>query len=347
MTSTLPSPHRMYQALLDRDATYDGVFIVGVRTTGVFCRPVCPARRPLRQNVEFFSEPSEAKQAGYRPCARCRPLDAPGTHPEWVQGLLARMEAAPDARLGDAQLQAMGVEPARARRYFRSTFGMTLHAYRRTRRLGFALDRIGDGAPLLQAGFGAGYESDSGFRDAFKRLFGVPPGAARGIEPVTAMLLPTPLGPMLAATSGRGVAFLEFVDRRGIAGQARALQRHLGAPVVPGRSAMLKRLAAELTEYFSGVRRRFEIPLDVGGSVFQEAVWQALRDIPYGETRCYEGLARAVGRPGASRAVGRANGQNRVAIIIPCHRVIRKDGTLCGYGGGLWRKKQLLALEAR
>ena len=335
----------MYAALVERDASFDGVFFVAVRTTGIFCRPICPARKPRRENVEFFASAAEAEGAGYRACKRCRPLEAAGQHPEWVGRVLGEVERRADERVSDADLAGLGIEPARARRYFREHFGMTFHAWQRARRLGLALGKLRAGEGIDGVGYDVGFDSSSGFREAFERIFGAPPGRARGERFIVSSLLTSPLGPIVAGATPAGVCLVEFADRRGLKGQAASLARATGLAVVPGSNEHLERLATELGEYFRGQRRHFEIPLERPGTEFQRAVWDALLDIPYGGTCSYEDIARAIGRPGAQRAVGRANGQNRISILIPCHRVVQKDGGLRGYGGGLWRKQRLLDIE--
>jgi len=341
----LPRPAELHRAVDARDPSYEGIFLVGVRTTGIFCRPTCPSKPALRENREFFASPAEAASAGYRACLRCRPLEQPGEHPAWVTRIVAALDAEPVRRLTDAALRKMDIQPATARRYFVGRFGMTLHAYARARRLGFALDRLHQGAPVTPAGFDSGFESDSGFRDAFKRLFGVTPTAARGTAPIVATLVPSPLGPLLAAATDAGLCMLEFADRKKLPGQAADLTRWFARPVVPGTHAHIEQVMRELTEYFAGERRDFEVPLDLRGTPFQEQVWRELQRIPYGKTISYEELATRIGRPSAQRAVGMANGRNRIPIVVPCHRVIQKNGQLRGYGGGLWRKQFLLNLE--
>lgn len=343
----MPRPAELYRALVDRDASYEGIFFAGIRTTGIFCRPTCPARKPLVQNVEFFARTEQAVAAGYRPCQRCRPLEQAGQHPEWVVRLLEVIDREPARRLSDSALRKMDIQPATARRYFRERFGMTLHGYARTRQLGFALDRLREGTPVTPAGFDSGFESDSGFRDAFKRLFGTTPAAARGTAPIQATLLPSPLGPLLAAATDQGLCMLEFADRQKLPQQSADLTRWYEQPVIPGSHRSIDQARAELEEYFAGSRTRFDVPLDVRGTEFQEQVWQELLRIPYGATISYEELAVRIGRAKAQRAVGLANGRNRIPIIIPCHRVIQKNGQLRGYGGGLWRKQFLLDLETK
>ena len=345
--SPLPSFDECYAALCDRDASFEGLFVVGVKTTGIFCRPTCPARKPKRENVEFFADAGAAQTAGFRACMRCKPLQAAGEPPKWVTELLLRLERDPGQRLTETDLRAMDIEPARARRWFREHFGMTFHGYQRALRVGFAHDRLRRGEGLDDAGHGAGFQSQSGFRDAFAQLFGATPGRARATEHIKADLLSSPLGPIVAAATERGVCLVEFSDRRALPGQARSLQRWFDRPVVPGRNEHLEQLDAELGDWFAGLRTGFDVPLETPGTEFQQAVWNELLAIPYGETRSYEEMARRIRRPGAQRAVGRANGQNRVAILVPCHRVIEKSGKLRGYGGGLWRKRWMLDLETR
>ena len=341
----LPPETEMYRALLARDASYEGIFFLGVSTTGVFCRPTCPARRPRPENVEYFATAAEAERAGFRPCKRCRPREARGARPAWVERVLDRLEREGARRLTDAELAAMDVSPSRMRRYFRENFGMTFQAWQRARALGLAHDGLREGVGPGAAAHDSGYESESGFREAFRQLFGAPPGRARDSECLRGRILSSPIGPLVACSSPRGIALLEFVDRRGMPGQTRALSRWFDAPVVPGTSELLDRLEAELAAWFAGELRELSVPIDAPGTPFQVAVWTALRRIPYGQTRSYDQIATEVGRPDARRAVGRANGQNRVAIAIPCHRVVRKDGALSGYGGGVWRKRWLLELE--
>ena len=337
----------MYQALRRRDSTYDGVFYVAVRSTGVFCRPICPARKPHARNVEFFATASAVLAAGYRPCKRCRPLELHGRPPAWVDRLLGDIARCPDGRFTDEDLRARSVEPARARRYFKENYGMTFHAYHRAQRMGMALADLRRGDDLSEVGLRHGFDSDSGFRDAFSRTFGRPPGRARNMPCLFAHWLDTPLSGMLAVAGDDGLCMLEFLDRRGLQNELARLRRRSGAAIVPGDNSHLAQIADELARYFDGTLTSFSVPVVLHGTPFQREVWSQLREIPHGQTSSYARLAAAIGRPGAQRAVGRANGENCLAIIVPCHRVVRSDGTLCGYGGGLWRKKWLLEHERR
>ena len=343
---SLPPPAEMQRAYLNRDGTYDGIFFLAVRTTGVFCRPTCPARKPLPQNVEYFPSAKAALVAGYRPCKRCRPLEQDGLA-DWAAGLIAEVEDDPSIHLTDADLRRRGLDPGNVRRAFVRRYGMTFQAFTRARRLARALNYIQGRGDLDEAVSESGYDSHSGFRDAFTRTFGDPPGRYRDRQAVLLAWMRSPLGPLVAGATTEGVCLLEFADRRMLETELASLKKLFGAPVVPGSNPHLGKLETELTEYFSGVRQSFSVPLVYPGTPFQRNVWQHLLAIPYGETRTYEQVAAAVGAPRAVRAVGRANGLNRIAIVIPCHRLLGKDGSLTGYGGGLRRKQYLLDLERR
>jgi len=335
-----------YAALLGRNADYDGVFYVGVRTTGIFCRPTCPARKPKRENCEFFGDAQAALLASYRPCARCRPLSHPNETSDVVRRLVEAVEREPLKRWRDADFDALAVHASTARRQFQKRFGMTFVEYARARRLGSAFKAIRGGERVIDAQLDAGFESPSGFRDAFTRIMGAPP-ASRATKALFAAWVDTPLGPMTAIADERSLHLLEFVDRRGLEREIERLRLRQKAGIAPGRTAPIAQIEAELADYFAGRSLKFATPLARAGSPFQNAVWDALLTIRPGETWSYAKLARAVGSPKAVRAAGTANGANQLAIVIPCHRVINSDGKLGGYAGGLPRKQWLLEHERR
>lgn len=340
----LPPREEMERAYLARDAAYDGIFLIGVRTTGIFCRPVCPARSPLPQNVEYFPSVSTALFAGYRPCKRCKPT-ASVNQPDWATSLMAEIEENPTLRITEGDLRERGIDPATVRRHFQRHFGMTFQAYVRAHRLSNAFTEIRNGDSLDSAALESGYESLSGFREAFGQAFGFTPGTSSSRDAVILSWLPSPFGPLIAGATEEGVCLLEFTDRRMLEAQMKTVRHRFQLPVVPGSHRFLDQLKQELDAYFAGTLRQFTVPLSYPGTDFQQKVWSQLLQIPYGETRSYQELAAAVGSPGAVRAVGRANGLNRIAIVIPCHRVLNKSGDLGGYGGGLRRKQFLLNLE--
>jgi AraC family transcriptional regulator of adaptative response/methylated-DNA-[protein]-cysteine methyltransferase len=346
-TSLLPTADRMYRALAERDGSFDGVFFAAIRTTGIFCRPACPAKKPLRENVEFYPSARDALVAGYRPCLRCRPLQPDGIAPHWIEKLLEKVEEDPSRRWKDADLRANDLDPVRVRRWFLRHHGLTFQAYQRARRLGLALGRLRQGEKWEGVGYTSGFESASGFHDAFTRTFDAKPNAASDVAPIVTTRILTPLGPMIAGATEEGLCLLEFADRRMLETQLDRVRKSFGRPTLPGTNQHTKEAGRQLDSYFTGDLEHFSIPLLLKGTPFQVAAWNQLLKIPYGETISYEQQARAMGRTGAQRAVGKANGDNRMAIIIPCHRVVRQNGDLCGYGGGLWRKKFLLDLERK
>ncbi len=342
----LPPKTEMQRAYRERDASYDGLFILAVKTTGVFCRPTCPARKPLPENVEYFRTSKEALSVGYRPCKRCQPMQV-DDQPAWVSDLFDEVNKDPGRRITESDLRTRSIDPATVRRYFQKHYGMTFHAYARARRMGNALAQIREGQSIDNAAFGNGFSSHSGFREAFAKLLGRPPGRSRGQQNLLFHWIRSPLGPLVAAADELGVCLLEFSDRRMLETQLRTLQRLFPYPATPGINQHLEQLQVELHAYFNGALREFTVPLQLAGSDFQTRVWSRLRGIPYGETMSYETLADAIGCAGGQRSVGRANGQNRIAIVVPCHRVIGKNGHLTGYGGGLHRKQFLLDLESQ
>lgn len=343
----LPDRAEMIKAFQSRDASYDGVFITAVRTTGIFCRPTCPARKPLVENILFYATTRDALFAGFTPCKRCRPLELTSSVPEWLRPLLTEVDREPSRRWRDRDLRILGLSPDRVRRWFKSNHDITFHAYSRARRLGSALGMIQKGSDVINAAYDHGYESMSGFNEAFLRRHGRSPGKMESMNTVIINRLPTPLGPMIACATDDALCLLEFADRRMVEGQMKQVEHRLNCVLVPGDNKILDQLAVELDAYFAGDLTEFTIGLNVPGTPFQEEVWKELQQIPYGTTLSYGELAKKLGRPTAFRAVANANGDNRVAIIIPCHRVIGSDGKLTGYGGGLWRKQRLLDLEMK
>jgi len=337
----------MYKALVDKDVSYEGIFFAAVKTTGIFCRPTCTARKPKEKNVEFFATVKEAILKGYRPCKICNPLVKPDETPDYIKEILNELNADPSLKFKDWNLVQKGIEPSKIRRWFLKNHGITFHAYQRMYRINTAFKKIQQGESVTSVAFDSGYESLSGFNDSFKSVFGVSPSNSKGRHIINIKRIETPLGTMYAGATDEGVCLLEFTDRKMLETELKSLAKRLNADIIPGANKHFDLLELQLNEYFEGKRKKFSLQLFTPGSEFQQSVWNELQNIPYGITRSYKEQATALKRQEAVRAVANANGMNRISILIPCHRVIGMDGSLTGYGGGLWRKKWLLDLEQR
>ncbi len=337
----------MYNAFLRRDSSFEGLFFAAVRTTGIFCRPTCTARKPKRVNVEFFHSSKDAILNGYRPCKVCSPLENAGSTPLYIKKILKEIDENPGLRLKDFDLRNRGLEPNKVRRWFKKNHNMTFHSYQRMMRLNSAFTRIQSGEKVTSAALDSGYESLSGFNDFFKSVMGNAPTKSKAKNVINLIRMETPIGPMYAAATAKGICMFDFTDRRMFEKELGELRKYLNAVILHGENKHFEILRKESGEYFEGKRKSFTVPIDAPGTEFQKRVWKVLREIPYGKTISYKKQAMKLGKPEAVRAVANANGHNRIAIIIPCHRVIGEEGTLTGYGGGLWRKKWLLDLEKK
>ena len=305
-----------WQIALAKDRRFDGRFVTGVLSTGIYCRPSCPARPPKRENVRFFASPADAEAAGLRACLRCRP-EALARDEAAVAEAIALLRHAEAAVPLDQLADAVGYSATHFQKVFKRAVGLSPAAYQRAARLERAADALSAGETVTGAIYDAGYSAPSRFYEASGARLGMAPSAwAAGGRGVTIRwaVVATTLGPMLVAATDKGVCRLSFGERR------------------------------------EALEARFpNAKLEQGGGDFaelaQHVVWQELRRIPAGETRSYAQIAAAVGKPGAVRATGSANGANNVAVLIPCHRVVRSDGTMGGYAYGLEIKQRLLDME--
>ncbi|MFC3166844.1 bifunctional transcriptional activator/DNA repair enzyme AdaA [Paracoccus fontiphilus] len=341
----LPPDETLYAALVARDPAWEGRALVGVTTTGIFCRLTCPARKPLARNCRWFASAVAAQAAGFRPCRRCHPLGPMAEGDPLVRDLMARLEAQPDRRWSEADLLALGHDPSTVRRAFKRHFGQSFLDMARAARLRGGMASLAKGSAMIDAQLDAGFDSASGFRTAFARLFGHPPHRLRQGSDLLADWIDTPLGGMIAIADDQALHLLEFIDRKALPEGLRRLSAHVGGRVGLGRTGVHDLTEARLGAYFAGKAPLLDVPVVLHGTPFQQQVWRALQTIPAGQTRSYLQLAAAIGRPAAVRAVARANATNRIALVVPCHRVIGADGTLTGYAGGLWRKEKLIGIE--
>jgi AraC family transcriptional regulator of adaptative response/methylated-DNA-[protein]-cysteine methyltransferase len=330
-----------WNAVLSRDRSMDGRFVTGVLTTGIYCRPSCAARHPKRENVRFFADGGGARKIGLRPCLRCKPDDA-ARDEEALQicyRLLGQAEETPSL---EQLAEAAGYSPFHLHRLFKRATGITPAAYARALRAGRLKDALGDSATVTEAIYAAGYSGSSRFYSDAKERLGMNPKSwrdgGRG-ETIRWTTAETALGTMFLAATERGICRLSFDE------DENALRSRFPNATIEKGGAAMSDLVRRAVEAVNAPEKPHDLPLDVRGTAFQEAVWRELSRIPPGETLSYAALAARTGNPNAVRAAGTACGANQIAILIPCHRAKRGDGTLGGYAYGLERKVRLLAQE--
>lgn len=338
----------LWHAVIARDARQDGAFVFAVSSTGVYCRPSCPARRPRRENVTFFREPGAAEKAGYRACLRCRPKSAGGNaRAEMVKAVCRYIEQHLDepvtlARLGKEFHQS----PFHLQRTFKSVLGISPRAYADSCRMNQLKRNLQAGHSVTRALYDAGYSSSSRLYERTASHLGMTPDKYRRgavAAPIRYTCADSPLGRMLVAATDKGICAIQFADsdhelEQGLRHEFPFAQRRRD-------DSALQPSTADLLRQMRGEKLESSLPLDIQATAFQRRVWNYLRKIPFGATRSYGAVAKAIGRPAAARAVARACAANPAAVAIPCHRVVREDGNSGGYRWGAERKKELLELE--
>lgn len=342
---TFTTDPQRWQAVLDRDASAAGQFVYAVRTTGIYCHPGCSARTPKRENVEFFTTPAAAQAAGFRPCQRC--IGGPGQRSEWVTRACRLIEASAEPVSLAHLAQQLGMSPFHLQRQFKAETGVTPKAYASAFRARRVREQLGDpSVSVTDALYGAGFNSNSRFYESAGQRLGMRPREFRaGGAGVTIHFAvgQCSLGAILVAQSERGLcAILLGDDPEHLLAE---LQAQFSSARLIGGDAGFERLVAQVVGFVEAPALGLDLPLDVQGTAFQERVWQALREIPVGTRASYTEVAERIGAPGAVRAVAQACGANRLAVAIPCHRVVRRDGGLSGYRWGVERKRQLLERE--
>ena len=339
-----------YEAIRTRDERADGQFYYSVSTTGVYCRPTCAARPARRENIDFHSTPEAAERAGFRPCKRCRPRELPQAerHAQIIEAARTHLEISESPLALGALAAKAGLSPFYLHRLFKKYVGMTPREYTAAHRLQRASASLRDGSSVTSAIYEAGYSSSSRFYENGSGALGMSPTSVRrggdGIE-MRAVVKRCSLGRVLVAATSRGVCSITFGDDRA-AMLAELHERFPHAVVLPSDKAH-DALAAKIVTMVDAARLAANLPLDLIGTAFQQKVWRALQQIPHGTTSTYSEIARRIGSPRAVRAVGTACGKNPLSFAVPCHRVLREDGSLGGYRWGLERKKRLLEREAR
>ena len=342
MSRDLMTDDERWAAVQARDKAFDGRFVTGVLTTGIYCRPSCAARHPLRENVRFFADGAAARATGLRPCKRCLPDDVARDESAVIKAIAAIKQSEEPLALADLAART-GYSPTHFQRVFTRHTGLSPAAYARALREERARAALSEGTRVTDAIYDAGFSGPSRFYETMEGRMGMTASAwvngGKGAV-IHWAVVPTSLGDMLVAATAKGVCRLSFDE-----GRAALEERFPAAKLVEGNAdfaALLKQVVAAVEAPSQGFDH---IPIDVKGTVFQEAVWRELRRIPAGETRSYADIAAAVGKPKAVRAAGSANGANNVAVLIPCHRVVRSDGSLGGYAYGLPIKEKLLKRE--
>lgn len=344
LTMDILNEDECWQKSRTRDPRYDGEFVVAVRTTGIYCRPSCPARPPKRENVTFFADCEAAEQAGFRPCKRCEP-DKQRFEAEVVERVCRYL----DERLEDAPTLAdigahVGLSPYHLQRVFKRVMGISPRQYAEARRLEQFKQRLKDSHSVTEALYDAGYRSSS--RVYQQPKLGMTPSAYRrggqGMS-IGYSIVDSPLGRLLVGATERGVCAISLGDDDETL--VAALHAEYPAADIWHNDVGFGEWVSALLQHLDGQQPTLDLPLDIQATAFQWRVWEALRAIPYGETRTYSEVAAAVGNPKAARAVARACATNPAPLVIPCHRVVREDGGLGGYRWGIERKAKLLAAE--
>src|SRR2546428_6608042 len=349
LTGMAKSPEiRWWQAVEDRDAGYDGMFVFAVSSTGIYCRPSCPARRPRRQNVTFYRQPEEAEKAGYRACLRCRPRAIAGSpQMEMVKAVCRYIEQHLDepitlARLGTAFRQS----PFHLQRTFKAVLGITPRAYADSRRLNQLKSNLQAGHSVTRAMYDAGYSSSSRLYERTASQLGMTPDKYRRgaiAAPIRYTFTDSPLGRMLVAATEKGICAIQFAVSDEELDQG--LKHEFPFAIRRRDDSGMREWKEDLLRHMRGQKLNASLPLDIQATAFQRRVWTYLQSIPFGSTKSYSQVAKAIGQPTATRAVARACATNQVAVAIPCHRVVREDGGMGGYRWGIDRKKALLEME--
>jgi AraC family transcriptional regulator, regulatory protein of adaptative response / methylated-DNA-[protein]-cysteine methyltransferase len=343
---TAGNANQKWSMVLARDARADGRFVYAVRSTGVFCRPTCPSRRPRRENVEFFDSPTLAQQAGYRPCRRCSPLER-NAQAQKIEAACRYIDENLDVTLTlTAISRKVEISPFHFQRLFKRVLGISPRQYQQARRAGKFRQALLSEGRVTDAIYEAGYSSSSRAYEGIPAQLGMTPSAFRrkgeGVA-IRYTVAGTELGKLLIATTERGVCSVRFGEND--AALLRELKHDFAAAEIHRDDEGLKPLAAQVTQLLSGAPGASTIPTDIQGTAFQQLVWETLRRIPRGETRSYAEVAQTIGRPKAVRAVANACASNPVALVVPCHRVVQKNGSLAGYRWGVKRKARLLEKE--
>ncbi len=337
----------MYKACVDKDATFEGQFITAVKTTGIFCRPICTARKPKFENVEFYKTTDEALKNGYRACKICKPLENLGQTPAYISELIKELDSDASLKIKDADLLQRALEPHTVRRWFLKNHQMTFHSFQRMYRINSAFKKIQKGESIISVAFDTGYESLSGFNDSFRSILGKAPSKSKQTKIINITRLETPIGIMIACAVEEGICILQFADSKTLEKELKILSKKLTANIIQGQNKHLDLLKKEINDYFDGKRQTFSVKLFFECTQFQQAVWKQLKTISFGTTRTIEQQASIMNKQKSYRAIATASNANKILLVLPNHRLIIDDKSLLDFNGGEQRKNWLLAFEEK
>ena len=335
----------MYKACVEKDATFEGQFITAVKTTGIFCRPICTARKPKFENVAFYKTTDEAIKNGFRACKVCKPLENSGKTPAYINQLINELDNDSSLKIKDADLLQRALEPHTVRRWFLKNHQMTFHSFQRMYRINSAFKKIQRGESIISVAFDTGYESLSGFNDSYKSILGKAPSKSKQTKIINITRLETPIGVMIACAVEEGICLLQFADSKTLEKELKILSKKLSANIIQGQNKHLDLLKNEIVEYFDAKRQTFSVKLFFEGTQFQQAVWKELETISFGTTRTLLQQASNMNKEKSYRAIANAINANKILLLLPNHRLIIDDKSLLDFNGGEQRKNWLLAFE--
>jgi AraC family transcriptional regulator, regulatory protein of adaptative response / methylated-DNA-[protein]-cysteine methyltransferase len=341
------TPEIMYKAAVEKDVTFEGQFISAVKTTGIFCRPICTAKKPKFNNVEFFKTTDEALNNGYRPCKVCKPLEKLDQTPQFINQLIKELEDNPSLKIKDSDLITRNFEPHTIRRWFLKNYQMTFHAYQRMLRISVAVRNLQSGQSVLSVAYNSGYESLSGFNDSFKTILGKAPSSNKETKLIHINRIETPIGVMIACATEQGVCLLQFMDSQSLDKDLKDMSKSLKATIIQGYNKHLSILKNELNDYFSGKIRVFTTKIILVGTDLQKSIWKAILDIPYGQTQALSQLAVHLNRENSHKIISNSCYENKLLILVPSHRLINELDSLADSKGGNLRINWLMEFELK
>lgn len=331
-----------YKIIETKDKKFDTQFLFAVKTTKIFCRPSCRAKKPKKENTLFYKTSKQAIQNGFRPCKICKPMEDINSTPDFIKKLIKEVETNPQKKIKDYDLKLQGLEPNTIRRWFKKNHNITFQAYQRMYRINHAFNQINE-LTTSKIVKNTGFKSISGFNQSWKNLFNSSPKSNENKDIINIKRIDTKLGPIFICATQKGICLLEFTDRKMLETEFKDLKNRLNSIILPGENKHIINAEKQINQYFEKKRTQFNIELDMQGTKFEKNVWENLIKIKYGENLTYKNLSKQLNQP--FQKIKNAIGKNKISIIIPCHRMLGENKNLTNYGGGIERKKYLLNLE--